>query len=208
MYNIEFDIVVLVDCWPSDHPEMQKVTQEKFYKRLLNKLSTMKFKNVVFATYKGGTEPNETFETDPYLVEHLSSASHGADVISKECFTIKDVYKEFPELYNKSKDINVLVGGQSWWHCLHWRPLGFCGWIQQNQVVYSHPEIVHFEGNHNVTHFKAFHHDPIITWKRTEDCLDETYRSIEISYDISQVNPPDIVQFFKYMYVDGEGPQQ
>ena len=45
----DFDLVVLVDCWPSDHPDVQDECKY-FYQRLVRKLSTMNFKYVALAT--------------------------------------------------------------------------------------------------------------------------------------------------------------
>ena len=197
----EFDIVVLIDCWPSGHPHMQTATQEKYYQRLINKLSTMYFEYVAFATYKGGSDEDNTvtFDTDSYIVEHLKSASHGANVTSKTCYNILDIYKEFPALQHK-EDLNILVGGQSWWHCLHWRPLGFCGWIQQGMLIHSHPDLVHFEGNEEVVNTNAFYHDPIVKWEPTDNCDDNTFMSGQMRYNIAQDNPPDMTSYLKYMY--------
>tara|TARA_B100001057_G_C22716847_1_gene898103 strand:- start:562 stop:1170 length:609 start_codon:yes stop_codon:yes gene_type:complete len=197
-YNI--DLVVLVDCWPSDHPDMETVSQERYYKQLIDKLSTLNFKNVALATYTGGTKDNyEHTETDPYIIEHLQSKNMGADVIAKRCTTFKDVFYEFPELH-LCDHMNILIGGQTWWHCLHWRPLGFFGWINQGFGVLSHPALVHYETNNNITSHEAFKHDPFIEWEKIEKCEDDLYFANDFAYNFVHGPIPDVNKYFEYIY--------
>lgn len=198
----DFDLVVLIDCWPSDHPDVQDNCQQ-FYKRLISKLGTMNFKYVAFATYQGGSveKGTDTYETDPYIIQSLSSASEGPHVSTKHCLTIQDVYKNFPHLHIK-KDPKILIGGQSWWACLHWRPLGFFGWVNQNQVVHSHPDLVFKEGMDQPTSFdKGFENDPYFKWQLETNCVDKTYWTEELRYEFPHDNPPNKDQYLKYIYM-------
>jgi hypothetical protein len=196
----DIDLVVLVDCWPSDHPDMETVSQVKYYERLVNKLSTLNFKNVALATYKGGTPDNyEHFETDPYIIEHLKSKNMGANVVAKRCTTFKDVFYEFPELH-LCDHMNIVIGGQSWWHCLHWRPLGFFGWINQGFGVMSHPALVHYESNSNITSHEAFKHDPFVEWKKIEECEDGLYFSNYMNFDFLTEPTPNLREYIQYIF--------
>ena len=170
-----FDLVILIDCWePSDvwiEEEQHKEIHE-FYERIVNRLGEYDFKNVVLASYP---RPNDNSrETARWLVDNIHSRNHGTDLKLKQCENIVQVFREFPEsshsglnVNNATNSVNILICGQSWQVCTHWRPLGFINWIMQGQTVFTHPDVVWHTGQPAFDHF-VLEEDPRIEWHATE----------------------------------------
>lgn len=170
-----FDLVILIDCWePSDvwiEEEQHKEIHE-FYERIVNRLGEYDFKNVVLASYP---RPNDNSrETARWLVDNIHSRNHGTDLKLKQCENIVQVFREFPEsshsglnVNNATNSVNILICGQSWQVCTHWRPLGFINWIMQWQTVFTHPDVVWHTGQPAFDHF-VLEEDPRIEWHATE----------------------------------------
>ena len=170
-----FDLVILIDCWePSDvwiEEEQHKEIHE-FYERIVNRLGEYDFKNVVLASYP---RPNDNSrETARWLVDNIHSRNHGTDLKLKQCENIVQVFREYPEALhtgtntkNKPNAFNILICGQAWQVCTHWRPLGFINWIMQWQTVFTHPDVVWHTGQPAFDHF-VLEEDPRIEWHATE----------------------------------------
>ena len=170
-----FDLVILIDCWePSDvwiEEEQHKEIHE-FYERIVNRLGEYDFKNVVLASYPRPIDNSR--ETARWLVDNIHSRNHGTDLKLKQCENIVQVFREYPEALhtgtntkNKPNAFNILICGQAWQVCTHWRPLGFINWIMQWQTVFTHPDVVWHTGQPAFDHF-VLEEDPRIEWHATE----------------------------------------
>ena len=170
-----FDLVILIDCWePSDvwiEEEQHKEIHE-FYERIVNRLGEYDFKNVVLASYPRPADNSR--ETARWLVDNIHSRNHGTDLKLKQCEDIVQVFREYPEALhtgtnteNKPNAFNILICGQAWQVCTHWRPLGFINWIMQGQTVFTHPDVVWHTGQPAFDHF-VLEEDPRIEWHATE----------------------------------------
>jgi hypothetical protein len=170
-----FDLVILIDCWePSDVwiEEEQHKEMHEFYERIVNRLGEYDFKNVVLASYPRPADNSR--ETARWLVDNIHSRNHGTDLKLKQCEDIVQVFREYPEALhtgtnteNKPNAFNILICGQAWQVCTHWRPLGFINWIMQRQTVFTHPELVWHDGWEVFDHF-VFEDDPRLDWHKVE----------------------------------------
>lgn len=182
-WNTVYDVVVLIDCWEE---RIGTPYIAEFYDRLLKKLSTMHFQNVCFATY-----PNEDFKTEPRLINNIKNASN-TFIDCQHARNIIEITGKF-ELANLA-NLNVLIGGMSWNHCVHWRELGIVNWILQNRAVETHPQIVWREGDRDPFDLQHLLDDPIAKWFPLSN-VDGTIRSNALSHDI-----PQLPQFRKDNY--------
>lgn len=166
-----YDLVVLIDCWPSHYEVFtnDNVPVTEFYKRLVNKLSTMRFTNVALATYRNSekTDDNEngTFDTDPYLLEHLKSYDQGSNINAKHCLTFQDVFRKFPELLYTEENPKILLGGLSFYHCTHWRPLGIMQWLEQQTPVHTCVDLCGAGLTMSINE-DMLAHDPMALWEK------------------------------------------
>ena len=170
-----FDLVILIDCWEPSVvwiEEEQHKEMHEFYKRIVNRLGEYDFKNVVLASYPRPADNSR--ETARWLVDNIHSRNHGTDLKLKQCENIVQVFREYPEALhtgtntkNKPNAFNILICGQAWQVCTHWRPLGFINWIMQWQTVFTHPDVVWHTGQPAFDHF-VLEEDPRIEWHATE----------------------------------------
>lgn len=171
-----FDLVILIDCWElSDvwleeehHKEMHE-----FYERIVNRLGEYDFKNVALAGYSRPTDGSR--ETDAWLVDNIHSRNHGDDLKVRKCEDIVQLFREYPEALHtgygedpvkkRPRSFNVLICGQSWQVCTHWRPLGIINWLLQEQTVFTHPDLVWHSGEPVFDGF-VFEDDPRVEWHK------------------------------------------
>jgi len=204
-----YDLVVLIDCWPSHYDvftnDDAKITE--FYKRLVNKLKTMRFTNVALATYIN----NDSIETDPWLLDHLKSEDQGSNLNLKHCLTFQDVFRKFPELLlNTEKTTRILIGGLAYYHCVHWRPLGIMRWIQQGMPVYTCVDIC-AGGKWMAINENMLLNDPFATWVKElpdeADLSDEIYDDIWKAKNIGQKYQEIYKGLIPYQYSVSELPE-
>lgn len=199
-----YDLVVLIDCWPS-HYELftnDNAPISKFYEGLVEKLKTMRFTNVALATYRNSTRLDNheegNFDTDPWLLEHLKSEDQGSNINAKHCLTFQDVFRKFPELLYSEEKPRILIGGLSFFHCTHWRPLGIMQWLEQQTPVYTCVELMAGGKTYSINE-NLLLHDPMVKWVKEEpdedDPADEVYDNIWRARDIPHPYP----QFFDDM---------
>jgi hypothetical protein len=189
-----FDLVILIDCWePSDvwiEEEQHKEIHE-FYERIVNRLGEYDFKNVVLASYPRPIDNSR--ETAKWLVDNIHSRNHGTDLKLKQCEDIVQVFREYPEALhtgtntgNKPNSVNILICGQAWQVCTHWRPLGFINWIMQRQTVFTHPELVWHDGWEVFDHHD-FENDPFIEWN---EILSNSFTSWSVGIGEDHIESP------------------
>ncbi len=186
--NAHFDLVILIDCWPIDVlPEHSHNEANQFYNTIVNRLSEYDFKNVVLAAY-------DPTETSKIILDNIHSSNHGQDLKIKKCDNMVEVFREFPEAchsgknsYNTPNTVNILICGHTWQSCTHWRPLGFIPWIQQNQSVATHPDLVWNPGDLEAFDQYVFEDDPFIEWQKA---VPDTFPAYELGTGADDVESP------------------
>ncbi len=189
-----FDLVILIDCWePSDvwiEEEQHKEIHE-FYERIVNRLGEYDFKNVVLASYPRPIDNSR--ETAKWLVDNIHSRNHGTDLKLKQCEDIVQVFREYPEALhtgtnteNKPNSVNILICGQSFQVCTHWRPLGFIQWISQDQRVFTHQDLV-FQSSQERFDHHDFENDPFIEWN---EILSNSFTSWSVGIGEDHIESP------------------
>jgi|TARA_R110002124_G_scaffold281302_1_gene455397 hypothetical protein len=171
-----FDLVILIDCWELSgnwvHGKHRQGVNE-FYKRITDRLVEYDFKNVVLASYDRPGDYDR--QTAKWLLDNIRSNNHvNANLKIRNCNNMVEVFREFPEsshsglnVNNDTNSVNILICGQSWQVCTHWRPLGFINWIMQGQTVFTHPDVVWHTGQPAFDHF-VLEEDPRIEWHAAE----------------------------------------
>jgi hypothetical protein len=215
-----FDLVILIDCWPAtDEWLTVNVHKElnKFYERIVNRLSTYDFKNVALATYTIPNTERDTYTSSVILDNIRSNNYNNAHLKIRRCENMVDIFREFPEAcqtglgkYNNAKSVNILICGQSWQVCTHWRPLGFIPWIMQGQTVFTHPDLVWQLGGPLFDQF-VFEYDPRIIWNKLHSDSYESHSvgtgkdyiespffwSRELKWDFANEEPPTASYFYR-----------
>lgn len=193
MPNREYDLVILIDCW---HPRYSNNPPlcEEFYDRMVNQLSKMKFKNVVWATYAAEDSHNldRAVHDDTYapLRRSIRSENYGTDLKHHRCFNMQQVYRAFPEVLHKDP-MNVLIGGQSFHHCVHWRSLGYIKWILQEQPVTTHPDIFWTESNSGGENNDVMlEYDTRLEWNKVPNCPHGTWTSNWLKWEPAREAAP------------------
>lgn len=179
--SISFDLVILIDCWELDSEWGQEQTTfetrtPEFYRRIVKKLSNYNFKNVVLASHDKWDLEDSIPDTSKWLVDNIQSKNNGFDLKFRKCENIIEVFREFPEALHSGLDYNnnpntlrILICGQAFKVCTHYRPLGFIGWLQQEQNgVFTHADLL-FANNKPWTTEQDFDEDPIILWDIVEE---------------------------------------
>lgn len=189
MNSLYYDLVVLIDCWPTKQFESRAdptLYSHKFYKGMLKKLSELQFDNVAIATYSehDHVEHNECLKfTDPYVLANIRSKNNHRP-LCKPVHNFRQLYTAFPNLVNINP-YNVIVAGLSFSSCVHWRSLGMISWILQDHMPYTHPNLVWFEGTDpDKTPVKILD-DPCVHWFSVSDDADHMYRAYGINKAIT-----------------------
>lgn len=189
----KWDLVILIDCWPLEYSCFDKTRDsvEKFYHRLQRKLSTMRYHRLALASYPGSGEETDIRETDEWLMANLKSQSHGPDVDLRQCETFQDIYKWWPELASDKKGINVLIGGQAYWHCVLWRPIGFIAWLNQQNEIHTCLELLHNDQPNQISHGLLMD-DKWCNWQPKRNCDDGTYYATHLRWEQAIEPPPQV----------------
>ena len=176
----DYDIVILIDCW--DQHSFDVAYCNDFYKRLVNKLSSLNFENVVYATY-----PNNNMPTDQYIVDNIQSANAGRNLNCVHAYNIPEVTGSF-DLSGKFWPYpRILMCGLSWQACVHWRSLGCVAWVEQGMVVHSHEDLVWQQGDKHMPRDQFFN-DRILRWEQSHNRDDMLYTK-KMKYRIDQARP-------------------
>lgn len=201
--NAHFDLVILIDCWPINKTWLEEEHHNntaKFYERIVNRLSEYDFKNVALASYSrpddisGATESGIT-ATSSLILDNIHSRNHGRDLKIKYCENMIEVFREFPEVChsginssNRPNSVNILICGQSFQVCTHWRPLGFIQWISQDQKVFTHQDLV-FRNKMSKERFDHhdFENDPFIEWN---EILSNSFTSWSVGIGKDHIESP------------------
>lgn len=199
--NAHFDLVILIDCWPLNEnwlDEEYHHCTNQFYERIVNRLGEYNFKNVALASYSrpddysGEVETGVT-ATSSVIVDNIHSRNHGNDLKIKYCENMIEVFREFPEVChsgtndnNRPNSVNILIGGQSFQVCTHWRPVGFINWINQDQTVFTHPDLVWHNNQQRFDH-DVFEKDPFIEWNKL---LSNSYASWSVGIGKDHIESP------------------
>ena len=205
-----YDLVILMDCWPRHYKLFDETNGnvDLFYERLQKKLSTMKFTNVALATYPNDNdgefdEEDQMCETDPWLLDNLKSENRGANVNLQLCHTFHDIYKKFPELLNIEGMPLVLLCGQSFNHCTHWRGLGLMQWLEQQTPVFTHPDLC-AAGKAMAINENMLIHDPCTNWvpeqTHSDDPPNEEYDGVWRAKEILFHSSAVYNDLIKYQY--------
>jgi hypothetical protein len=179
--SISFDLVILIDCWELESEWGQEQVNfetrtPEFYSRIVKKLSNYNFKNVVLASHNKWDLEDLIPDTSKWLVDNIQSKNNGFDLKFRKCENIIEVFREFPEALHTGLDFNnepntlrVLICGQAFRVCTHHRPLGFIGWLEQEQNgIFTHPDLVFIPNLPWLTK-QDFEDDTVILWDMLEE---------------------------------------
>lgn len=207
-----YDLVVLIDCWPTHYEVFtsDNALITEYYERLVNKLKTMRFTNVALATYRNTSrieddQSDGTFDTDPWLLEHLKSEDQGSNINAKHCQTFQDVFIKFPQLFYTAEKPSILIGGLSFYHCTHWRPLGIMQWLEQQTPVHTCVDIM-AAGKTCSINENMLMHDPMVTWIKEQpnpdDPAEEVYDDVWRARDIPHNYQEYYKNYIPYQYAN------
>jgi hypothetical protein len=196
-----FDLVILIDCWPINEAWLEEEFHNEttqFYERIVHRLSEYDFKNVALASYRrpddvSGLTATGITATSSAILDNVQSCNHGNDLKIKYCENMVEVFREFPEVChsginssNTPNSVNILICGQAFQVCTHWRPLGFINWIHQDQRVFTHPDLVWRQGQEAIDQH-ALKDDPFIQWN---ELLSDSFASWSVGTGNDYIESP------------------
>lgn len=173
-YPIEFDFLVIIDCWEIDTDDdiFPKNHFKKMYINLIESFSDFKFKDIIFANIFfpfNRKKPNQRF-TDKLFYEYCKKSNRPIIEISE----LSNLY----EIVRVKENTKILVGGKSWSHCIHKSNYGLINFYKNGFDVYTHPKLCYWKEN-NPVHVSENEivNDEYLIWEKKDNGI---YKVIDI----------------------------
>ena len=175
-----FDLVILIDCWESSPWADEQINNDpraqEFYERIVKRLSNYNFKNVILASHDKWFTDNTAPATSKWLVDNIHSKDNGSDLKLRNCGDMIEAFREFPEALHSGLDYNnnpntlrILICGQAFKVCTHYRPLGIMNWLQQEQNgVFTHADLLFTPDKPWITE-QDFDDDHLVQWESVKE---------------------------------------
>jgi len=162
--KVDFDVVILVDCWDKrDEPENYDVL-DKFYLQIATYLRNHEFKHVIFTNQRPNIRViDKSIKKQIYTCTGQRPQFH--EVSNMWDLFRLPIWEEFNTEGEPFYKFQTLYGGRAWGACIHFGSNSIGKFMAEPFDVYTSSEILTNEGD-LVFIDEIFDQDPLIEWKK------------------------------------------